>query len=364
MPGRGPRGETLLRWMIAFTVIVGVILLLRLWAARLMKRSFYLDDLFVLIAFASTITFEGVAVWAIDNGAGKPQADLTPEELAIQAKILVLPSSIAWLVGTVAIKFSVLWLYTRIFSTRSFKNWSYSLMAVVACYFVAFLAVFMTICKPIDQLWNPVPWGSCRDTSDQEFTSISFNLVVDLAIFVLPMPWLWGLKMPLRNKIAISVMFSIGLVTIGVMCWRLAATKDSIAHPDASYHTTDIALISLLELWLGMIVASIPTLAPLLQKYVKPVITKVTMHSSGSRYPKNQYKLSNYKESHSSRRYQNIDTSTSQYDVKIYANDLQGSTQGLAITTECTHDPAIEPPRDIPTPGQIHVRRDIESQNW
>lgn len=148
------------------------------------------------------------------------------------------------------------------------------------------------------------------------------------------------------------------------MCWRLAATKDSITHPDASYHTTDIALISLLELWLGMIVASIPTLAPLLQKYVKPVITKVTMHSSGSRYPKNQYKLSNYKESHSSRRYQNIDTSTSQYDVKIYANDLQGSTQGLAITTECTHDPAIEPPRDIPTPGQIHVRRDIESQNW
>lgn len=85
-------------------------------------------------------------------------------------------------------------------------------MMVVICYGIAFLAVFMTICQPIDQMWNPVPGGWCRDTSDQEFSSVAFNLVLDLAIFILPMPWLWGLKMPLRNKVAVSVMFGIGFV--------------------------------------------------------------------------------------------------------------------------------------------------------
>lgn len=83
-------------------------------------------------------------------------------------------------------------------------------MTAVACYGVAFMAVFMTICQPIDQSWNPVPDGHCRDTSIQEFTSITFNLILDLCIFILPMPWLWGLQMPLRNKFAISVMFGIG----------------------------------------------------------------------------------------------------------------------------------------------------------
>lgn len=125
-------------------------------------------------------------------------------------QILVLPSSITWLVATVCVKLSVLLLYTRIFSTRAFRRWSYGLMAMVGCYFVAFMALFMTICEPIDQLWNPVPDGKCRDTSIQEFTSVSFNLVTDLVILILPLPWLWGLQMPLRNKIAVSIMFCIG----------------------------------------------------------------------------------------------------------------------------------------------------------
>ncbi|OTB10577.1 hypothetical protein K445DRAFT_70015, partial [Daldinia sp. EC12] len=158
------------------------------------------------------LTFEGVAVWAIVNGSGQRQMYLTQEELAILSKILVFPSSIAWLIGTVSIKLSVLTLYTRIFSIKSFKKWAYILMAIVACYGIAFMALFMTICHPIDQLWNPVPGGYCRNTSIQEYTSVSFNLIIDLCIFLLPMPWLWGLQMPSRNKVAISIMFGIGFV--------------------------------------------------------------------------------------------------------------------------------------------------------
>lgn len=85
-------------------------------------------------------------------------------------------------------------------------------MAAVVCYLVAFMAVFMTICHPIDQLWNPVPWGHCRDTYVQEFTSVAFNLVLDFSILILPMPWLWRLQMALREKLAVTVMFGIGIV--------------------------------------------------------------------------------------------------------------------------------------------------------
>jgi hypothetical protein len=45
------RGKLLTIWMIVFTVLTFFTLLLRLWAARVQKRTFRLDDWFILIAF-------------------------------------------------------------------------------------------------------------------------------------------------------------------------------------------------------------------------------------------------------------------------------------------------------------------------
>lgn len=85
-------------------------------------------------------------------------------------------------------------------------------MVVVVCYFVAFLILFMTNCIPLSHLWNPVPGGWCRELTTEEYTSVAFNLVIDLGIWVLPMPVLWNLQMPFRKKVFVTIMFSIGLM--------------------------------------------------------------------------------------------------------------------------------------------------------
>jgi hypothetical protein len=45
------RGKELTVWMIVFTLLTLTTLILRLWAARVQKRTFRMDDLFILIAF-------------------------------------------------------------------------------------------------------------------------------------------------------------------------------------------------------------------------------------------------------------------------------------------------------------------------
>jgi len=45
------RGKSLAVWMITFTVITLFTLFLRLWAARVQKRTFRMDDWFILVAF-------------------------------------------------------------------------------------------------------------------------------------------------------------------------------------------------------------------------------------------------------------------------------------------------------------------------
>lgn len=57
------------------------------------------------------------------------------------------------------------------------------------------------------------------------------------------------------------------------MIWRIPVTIQSDGDGDFTYHLLTIALITMLELWLGIIVACIPTLAPLLKRRVIPVVS-------------------------------------------------------------------------------------------
>ena len=46
-----PRGWSLIVWIVTFTIFLVAILVLRLWAALIQKRSFRLDDGFILVAY-------------------------------------------------------------------------------------------------------------------------------------------------------------------------------------------------------------------------------------------------------------------------------------------------------------------------
>ncbi len=62
--------------------------------------------------------------------------------------------------------------------------------------------------------------------------------------------------------------------TVGIMSWRIQVTVQSVTQNDFVWGLGTIGLISHLELWLGLIVACVPTLAPLVNKYIRPTFTK------------------------------------------------------------------------------------------
>lgn len=60
------------------------------------------------------------------------------------------------------------------------------------------------------------------------------------------------------------------------MAWRIQVTLESAVQTDFVFGFSTVALISFLELWLGLIVACMPTLAPLSNKYIKPHVSRIT----------------------------------------------------------------------------------------
>lgn len=70
------------------------------------------------------------------------------------------------------------------------------------------------------------------------------------------------------------------LRTIGTMIWRLVVTVETVNNPDFSITLSQIALPALLELWLGVVCACMPTLNPLLKVYAAPGLQR--LHSLAS----------------------------------------------------------------------------------
>ena len=133
------------------------------------------------------------------------------KKLVIWAKCMY---TLEWLyiISTALPKLSVLFMYLRIFRVK---------LQRIACYFVAG-AIYYHVgaslissgfeCQPFAYQWDrEIPGGSCPNRLIHHRWVVSFpNIIVDIAILILPVPMLWALQISRARKIALTAVFLIG----------------------------------------------------------------------------------------------------------------------------------------------------------
>ena len=111
------------------------------------------------------------------------------------------------------VRLSILHLYLTIFCTTRFRVAVFAMMTTVACYWMISLLSLIFLCRPVAYLWDKsIKGGRCLDITATYLSVSVINLGLDLVVIALPMPTLWTLQMPLSRKVAISVIFALGLV--------------------------------------------------------------------------------------------------------------------------------------------------------
>ena len=60
------------------------------------------------------------------------------------------------------------------------------------------------------------------------------------------------------------------------MSWRIRLSTGSTTRTDFAYYLGNESLIFSLEVWLGIIIACLPTLGPIVGKYLKPLSSRLT----------------------------------------------------------------------------------------
>lgn len=91
----------------------------------------------------------------------------------------------------------------------------YIVIALTVALIVAVIFESFLLCRPFRFTWDKtIPGGVCGSSTDAYLSIAIVNLVIDVAVVVLPMPVLWKLQMPIGKKIAISAILSLGLLYV------------------------------------------------------------------------------------------------------------------------------------------------------
>lgn len=151
-------------------------------------------------------------------------------------------------------------------------------VVILAGVILTFFNIFQ--CLPVSQVFEPV--GVCIPIIELYLASSPVNVLTDIAVLVLPIPVLTGMQMPLKQKIILVATFALGLFVVTTDIIRIFYLQQSssgywgvsnrITSPilgnelDFSWFASLSFLWSAIEVNVGLICASVPTLKPVVSK--------------------------------------------------------------------------------------------------
>jgi hypothetical protein len=200
--------------MILFTVF-------RILNVSVFKRKTYLlDESIFILGFLLCLVFIALTVVAVQNGVfGKHAWDVLIADVTQPVVMLSIVLQILAPIAICFVKISVLILYLRVFGGLKWMRYTCvgGIIFLIAYHF-AFSVAFGVMCSPApgkgtSQVALLVAFVSdtCVRTRVMVLVMGIGNSLIDVILLVLPLPVIWNLKMPTRQKLKTSAMFLIGI---------------------------------------------------------------------------------------------------------------------------------------------------------
>jgi hypothetical protein len=109
-------------------------------------------------------------------------------------------------------KLSVLLMYAALIPVKSMIFWCKVLGGIIIAWNVGDIIAGFLICRPLAKNWDFTIEGTCGSQPNFYFAMGMVNIISDIFLIGLPMPYLWDLKMPMKKKLIAAGMLSIGIM--------------------------------------------------------------------------------------------------------------------------------------------------------
>ncbi|KAI1128456.1 hypothetical protein F5Y10DRAFT_240409 [Nemania abortiva] len=274
--------QTFVPVTITFFVLTFIVVLLRVAARIVSQAKFWYDDYCNFAAFVAAAIYTlsdvdlaqrgfGVDIWAV------------PQENISYILIFLLVGSILYFTSRALVRISILLFYLRIFRTPGAKlviTWT--LVVNMLFTFTLFFPVIFE-CSPVNYLWlqwDGVHRGHCLNFRTFVWIATSIGLALDIWAVLVSCSLIFGLQLPLRKKIMVYSMFTVGIIAIAVSIARLAYINQFTETKNPTIDWVPITTWSALENYLGVICACLPSLPALLKPLSALKVSKKSNLSS------------------------------------------------------------------------------------
>ena len=120
-------------------------------------------------------------------------------------------TEIFYFLNITLVKISVLFLYGRLFPTRMLLLVAKIVGAACIAWCLASVLVTIFQCSPVASAWDPSIGGKCISYFAQFQLGVAIsNMLTDIIILCMPLPVIWWLSLPARDKAILSGMFFLG----------------------------------------------------------------------------------------------------------------------------------------------------------
>ncbi|KAI0023351.1 hypothetical protein F4780DRAFT_729424 [Xylariomycetidae sp. FL0641] len=246
-------------------VISSAVLLLRAYARLCCMKRIQIEDFLALAAYG---TYLGCVYCSYDvldiSGLFVHQWDVRLGDLPAILKAFHVGSNLC-AVTLLLIKTAILLEWQRVFVPRGVKNAFFWTCNIVLCIHVLYHSAWILSenlsCSPYHKIWDKLsPGGHCINLKAIYLPAAAINLVTDIVIFILPQKVIWDLQLPKKNRLGVSLIFTIGLVACISAAFRLAETVKFYWAEDTVYTFAGMYLAVLGEMTCLFLVFCVPAL--------------------------------------------------------------------------------------------------------
>ncbi|CAI6101420.1 unnamed protein product [Clonostachys chloroleuca] len=235
----------------------------RFWCRWTNKAGFWLDDWLILFALICAIGLTTNMLWWIPRGLGKHVLVFGPH-VAELFNIGLFTAEMTYTGVIISVKFSIAALYQRIFRTENIKLPIIILSALVAMWGIAVFLLTLLQCIPTRGFWDKTIERSCNVDSNKFLFAISIpNILIDVALLLLPVPFVLKLHVSKDRKVSIMSMFLLGGFVCVASIMRLLAVVNEDLEVDPTWNLVDQGIWAKMEADFAIISACLPTLRPL-----------------------------------------------------------------------------------------------------
>ncbi|XPT03226.1 hypothetical protein M3J09_012327 [Ascochyta lentis] len=295
------QGPLLNRVSLAQYAVAVLFVLLRFFTRGFIVKKFGLDDLFILIAITLGLAQTATIILQVEHGRGLHSSELHKEDFDLMLMYKWI-NMLVYFVANWAVKMSILALYHRIGSgkrglpliVQSRAIWITA--GAISAFTVAVILVQIFSCLPISAAWDvqQIPIV-CIDGATFMHVQGAINVFTDLVLLLYPLPLLPLLKFNKRQRTALIVIFSIGLIPVIASTMRLCEivmsgnaiqTGTGWQQANSSWTWAWVPVWSQIEVDIGILTACLPCLSPLLRLVWSEVSVTRTMTPSMVELPK------------------------------------------------------------------------------